>query len=78
MIKELVFKALPFKVQNQLDALAEVYEVLSEIKDPAVLRSIGPAGIKACSSHRGKQGKPTLARRTTAHSSTGPTRPINP
>ena len=57
MIKELVFKALPFKVQNQLDALAEVYEVLSEIKDPAVLRSIGPAGIKGLLLHRGKQGK---------------------
>ena len=62
MIKELVFKALPFKVQNQLDALAEVYEVLSEIKDPAVLRSIGPAGIKGLLLHRGKQGKPTLAK----------------
>ena len=62
MIKELVFKALPFKVQNQLDALAEVYDVLSEIKDPNVLRSIGPSGVKGLLLHRGKQGKPTLAK----------------
>mgnify|MGYP000732672978 CR=1 FL=1 len=62
MIKEAVFKALPFKVQNQLDALAEAFNVLAEIKNPAVLRSIGPAGVKGLLLHRGKQGKPTLAK----------------
>ncbi len=61
MIKERVFSALPHKVQNQLDALAEALSVLGEIKDPAVLRSIGPAGVKGLLLKRGKQGVPTLA-----------------
>ncbi|MBK6516291.1 MAG: ferritin-like domain-containing protein [Polyangiaceae bacterium] len=61
MIKDLVWKALPFKVQNQLDALAEAAQVFREMKHPGVLRSLGPAGVRGLLLHEGKQGRPTLA-----------------
>ncbi|NUP09632.1 MAG: ferritin-like domain-containing protein [Polyangiaceae bacterium] len=62
MMKELVWKALPAKVQNQLDALAEIADLFGEMTNPKVLASLGPAGIKGLLLKQGKQGKPTLAR----------------
>jgi len=51
---------LPQKVRNAVDALAEVASVFAEIRDPAVLRSLGPAGVRGLLLKRGKQGTPSL------------------
>jgi len=61
MIKEFVRDALPTRVKAQIDALAEAYDVFAQIRDPAVLRSLGPSGVRGLLLHRAKQGVPTTA-----------------
>ncbi|MFO0555863.1 MAG: ferritin-like domain-containing protein [Polyangiaceae bacterium] len=62
MLSERVVSLLPMKVRDQLDVLREAAEVLVEMKSPAVLKSLGPSGVKGLLLHRGKQGVPTTAR----------------
>ena len=50
---------LPARMRNQLDAWFETLEVLTEIRDPRILRSIGPSGVRGLILQRGKQGGPT-------------------
>lgn len=50
---------LPVKVRNQLEAYADALDVLTEVKDPRVARSLGPAGVRGLLLQRGKQGVPT-------------------
>jgi len=57
---------LPLKMRNQMDAWFEALEVLMEVRDPKVLASLGPSGIRGLVLQRGKQGGPT---RTPAHHS---------
>lgn len=59
MFKDLVMKALPPRVRDHFDALAEAADVLTQIKNPNVLRSLGPSGVRGLLLHRGKQGVPT-------------------
>jgi hypothetical protein len=53
---------LPLAVRNQLDEYGEMLGLLREIHDPAVLRSLGPAGLRGLLLKRGKQGVPTRFR----------------
>ncbi len=53
---------LPERMRNQVDAWLETLEVLTEIKDPRVLASMGPSGVRGLVLHRGKQGVPTKTR----------------
>ena len=50
---------LPTKMQNQVEAYLEALEIFMEIRDPRVLRALGPAGIRGLILKRGKQGTPT-------------------
>jgi hypothetical protein len=51
---------LPAKVKGQLEQYEEAIGIFSEIRDPRVLASLGPSGIKGMVLKRGKQGVPTL------------------
>jgi len=59
MLKELALESLPQKVRDQVDQFTETIEVLTEMRDPRVLASLGPAGVRGLVFHRGKQGTPT-------------------
>ncbi len=50
---------LPSKMQNQVHAYLEALEIFMEIRDPRVLKALGPAGIRGLILKRGKQGTPT-------------------
>ena len=55
---------LPPRVQSQLDVWRETAEVFAQIRDPKVLLSLGPSGVRGLLLKRGKQGVPT---RVAAH-----------
>ena len=59
MLSKAVFDRLPSKVKTQVDAWLEAAELLKEIKDPKVLRALGPSGVRRLVLQRGKQGVPT-------------------
>ncbi len=59
MLKRDVVNVLPPRVRDQVDAWLEAAEVVSEMKDPRVLRSLGPSAVRGLLLHRGKQGTPT-------------------
>jgi hypothetical protein len=50
---------LPNKMRNQVDSYFEALSVFREIRDPKVLRALGPSGIRGMLLRRGKQGEPT-------------------
>ena len=50
---------LPPRVQSQLDTWRETAEVFAQIRDPRVLLSLGPSGVRGLLLKRGKQGVPT-------------------
>jgi hypothetical protein len=50
---------LPARMQSQVDAYMEALDVLTSVRDPRVMRALGPSGIKGLVLHRGKQGVPT-------------------
>ena len=50
---------LPTKMRSQVDSYFEALSVFMEIRDPKVLRSLGPSGVRGMLLHRGKQGGPT-------------------
>ena len=49
---------LPRPVQRQLEAYQDALSVFSEIRDPRVLRALGPSGLRGLILQRGKQGTP--------------------
>jgi hypothetical protein len=53
---------LPPRVRDTVDRYVEVIDLLREIKDPSVARSLGPAGLRGLVLRRGKQGVPTTFR----------------
>lgn len=53
---------LPERMKSQVDAWFETLEILTEIRDPRILRSIGPSGVRGLVLQRGKQGVPTKTR----------------
>lgn len=54
-----IAQLLPIKVRNQLEAYGDALELLTEVKDPRVARSLGPSGVRGLLLQRGKQGVPT-------------------
>jgi hypothetical protein len=56
---ERIMARLPARVRDTVDRYLEVLDVMREIKDPRVARSLGPAGIRGLVLRRGKQGVPT-------------------
>lgn len=50
---------LPVKMRSQVDSYFEALSVFMEIRDPKVLRALGPSGVRGLLLHRGKQGGPT-------------------
>ncbi|NUO54949.1 MAG: ferritin-like domain-containing protein [Polyangiaceae bacterium] len=55
---------LPARVRDQVDAWLEAADVVSEMKDPRVLRSLGPSSVRGLILKRGKQGEPTKMQAT--------------
>ena len=61
-------RLLPPKVRSQLDDYVQAALLLREIRDPRVLRALGPSGLRGIVLRRGKQGRPTEVRaRHSAH-----------
>jgi hypothetical protein len=50
---------LPPRMRSQVDAYFEALEIFTEVRDPKVLRALGPSGVRGLLLHRGKQGVPT-------------------
>ncbi|EDM76164.1 hypothetical protein PPSIR1_26928 [Plesiocystis pacifica SIR-1] len=46
-------------MRSQVDSYLETLSVFMEIRDPKVLRSLGPSGVRGMVLRRGKQGGPT-------------------
>lgn len=68
MQTENLVNLLPQRMRSQVDSWFETLEVLMEMKDPKVLRAIGPAGVRGLVLRRGKQGVPTkMPARHSAH-----------
>ena len=55
---------LPPKLQSQLDSYAEAVSILSHIRDPKVVRSLGGPSVRGLILKRGKQGRPTQMQAT--------------
>ncbi len=53
---------LPARMRDAVDPYLEALGVFLEIRDPRVLASLGPSGVKGLIFHRGKQGRPTETR----------------
>ncbi|HEY1696941.1 MAG TPA: ferritin-like domain-containing protein [Polyangiaceae bacterium] len=52
-------RIVPPRLRNALDAHLETLSVFAEIRDPRVLASLAPSGLRGLVLHRGKQGVPT-------------------
>jgi len=59
MLKETLLRLLPTKVRASVEMYGEALEVLTEMRDPRVLASLGPSGVRGLVLRRGKQGTPT-------------------
>jgi hypothetical protein len=51
---------LPNNVRHRVEPYFDAAEVLTAVKDPRVMASLGPAGVRGLILQRGKQGVPTL------------------
>jgi hypothetical protein len=59
---------LPARVRDRVDAYLEMLDLFFELKDPRVLASLGPSGVRGLLLQRGKQGTPTkMPARHSAH-----------
>src|SRR4051794_26396891 len=50
---------LPRRMRSQVESYFEALEIFAEVRDPRVLRALGPAGVRGLILQRGKQGVPT-------------------
>ena len=57
-------RILPPRIRDAVDAHVEALSVFTEIRDPRVLSSLAPSGVRGLLFHRGKQGVPTRIRAT--------------
>ena len=62
LAREHLVNLLPQRMRNQVEAYFEAFEIFAEVRDPKVLRALGPSGIRGLLLHRGKQGVPTRIR----------------
>jgi hypothetical protein len=59
MLRDTLLRILPTKVRTSVELYGEALDVLTEMRDPRVLASLGPAGVRGLVLRRGKQGTPT-------------------
>jgi hypothetical protein len=52
---------LPAPVKRRLSGLLDAAEILGEVRDPRVLRALGPSAVRGLLLQRGKRGTPTKA-----------------
>ena len=57
--RQRLIEIMPAKVLERLDPVLEALQLLTEVRDPKVLRSLGPSGVRGMILKRGKQGVPT-------------------
>jgi len=50
---------LPARMRSQIDAYFEALDVFTHVRDPRVLKALGPSGVRGLLLQRGKQGVPT-------------------
>jgi hypothetical protein len=50
---------LPSRMRSQVDSYFEALEIFGQVRDPKVLRALGPSGVRGLLLRRGKQGVPT-------------------
>ena len=62
MLSNKVINLLPSRVRNQVEGYTDALSVLLEVRDPRVLRSIGPSAVRGTLLKRGKQNIPTRMR----------------
>ena len=55
---------LPNNVRHRVEPYFDAVEVLTAVKDPRVMASLGPSGVRGLLLQRGKQGVPTLIQAT--------------
>ncbi len=55
---------LPQRMRNQVETYLEAVEIFAEVRDPKVLRALGPSGVRGLILQRGKQGVPTKIQAT--------------
>ncbi|MAQ14832.1 MAG: hypothetical protein CMN30_08555 [Sandaracinus sp.] len=60
MDPENLLKILPDPVRHRVEPYFDALEVMTSVKDPKVLASLGPASVRGLVFQRGKQGQPTL------------------
>jgi hypothetical protein len=53
---------LPARMRSQVEGWFDALEVLTEVRDVRVLRSLAPSGLRGLVLQRGKQGRPTKTR----------------
>ncbi|MGF1465551.1 MAG: ferritin-like domain-containing protein [Sandaracinaceae bacterium] len=59
MIKESVLRKLPHRVRNRVEGYVDDLAVILEMRDPRVLRALGPSAVRGNFLKRGKQNAPT-------------------
>lgn len=56
---EKIRNVLPAKVRQRVDAALDTVELFAEMKNPRVLRAMGPSAVRGLVLQRGKRGEPT-------------------
>ena len=54
-----VLQLLPGQARHRLEPFAEAAEIMTSVRDPKVMRSLGPSSVRGLVLQRGKQGQPT-------------------
>lgn len=62
MFRDALLDRLSPQVRSQLDAWREALSIFSHVRDPRVLKALGPSAVRGLILHRGKQGRPTRMR----------------
>jgi hypothetical protein len=65
-MKERLSRIVPETVLRRVEPYLETFELVSEMRDPRVLASLGPSAARGLVFKRGKQGVPTKVRATHA------------
>ncbi|MGB5811783.1 MAG: ferritin-like domain-containing protein [Polyangiales bacterium] len=59
MISDKVLDNLPMSIRRRVEPYVEAVQLMTETKNPKVLRAMGPSGVRGLILQRGKQGVPT-------------------
>ena len=59
MDPENLLRILPQRVRSRVEPYFEALEVMTEVRDPKVMASLGPSSVRGLIFQRGKQGHPT-------------------